>query len=97
MPVAASERFKLHLEGAYTHVFSDYVDDVSTVYPDRGRMNPLAAALSDRRAELGQPLNPAGAKRGNPGWRDGYFVVSARLLFTIITTNQRSYRRSRGR
>ncbi|UFH55608.1 hypothetical protein [Spirosoma sp. KNUC1025] len=96
VPVTATERFKFHLEGTYTHVFSDYVDDVSTVYPDRSHMEPLAAALSDRRAELGQSLNPPGAKRGNSGKRDGYFVLSARLVFIISTPSQRNYRRTFG-
>lgn len=96
VPVAATERFKFHLEGTYTHVLSDYVDDVSTVYPDRNGMEPIAAALSDRRFELGQTLNPAGAKRGNSGRRDGYFILSARLIFVIITPSQRNYRRMFG-
>ncbi len=97
VPIAATERFKWHIEGAYTHVLSDYVDDVSTVYPDRSSMEPMAAALADRRFELGQTLNPAGAKRGNSGRRDGYFVLSARLIFVIITPSQRNYRRMFGR
>lgn len=97
VPIAATERFKFHLEGAYTHVFSDYVDDVSTVYPDRSGMEPLAAALSDRRFEFGQILNPTGAKRGNPDKRDGYFILSARLIFVLITPSQRNYRRMFGR
>ena len=96
VPLTATERFKLHLEGTYTHVFSDYVDDVSTVYPDRSGMEPLAAALSDRRSELGEPLNPIGAKRGNAGRRDGYFILSARLVYIIITPSQRNYRRMFG-
>lgn len=93
VPVAVTERFKLHVEGAYTHVLSDYVDDVSTIYPDQTSMEPLAAALADRRRELGQPLNPTGAKRGNPDRRDGYFILSARMIFVIITPSQRNYRR----
>ena len=97
LPIAATERFKIHLEGAYAHVLSDYVDDVSTVYASQSSMEPLAAALADRRRELGQPLNPVGAKRGNPDRRDGYFVLSARMIFVIITPSQRNYRRMFGR
>ncbi|MBD2754618.1 hypothetical protein IC230_17050 [Spirosoma sp. BT704] len=97
VPIAATERFKFHLEGAYTHVFSDYVDDVSTVYPDRSTMQPITAALSDRRLEIGEPLNPTGAQRGNSTRRDGYFVLSARLILVLITPSQRNYRRMFGR
>jgi hypothetical protein len=96
VPVAATERFKLHVEGAYTHVLSDYLDDVSTIYPDRNKMEPLAAALSDRRLELGQTPNPTGAKRGNSSRNDGYFVLSARVVWVIITPSQRNYRRMFG-
>ena len=67
----STERFRWHLEAAYTHVFSDYLDDVSTVYPDRTGMSSPALALSDRRAELGTTPNQPGDQRGNPhtaGW-----------------------------
>ncbi|GAB3559624.1 hypothetical protein GCM10027577_52390 [Spirosoma fluminis] len=97
VPVLATERFKFHLEATYTHVMSDYVDDVSTVYPDRSRMEPLAAALSDRRAEIGQKPSFAGEQRGNSARNDGYFTVSGRLIFVISTPSQRNYRRMFGR
>lgn len=93
VPIVSTERFRWHLEAAYTHVFSDYLDDVSTVYPDRTGMSSLALALSDRRAELGTTPNQPGDQRGNPHRRDGYFVLSARLIFVIITPSQRKYRR----
>ncbi|GAB3987620.1 hypothetical protein GCM10028807_08340 [Spirosoma daeguense] len=91
VPVMATERFKLNLEGTYTHVLSDYLDDVSTVYPDRSQMAQLASALSDRRLELNQIPNVVGAQRGNPSRRDGYFVLSARLIFILSTSSQRNY------
>lgn len=97
VPVLATERLKLHAEGTYTHVLSDYVDDVSTVYPDLSQASPLRAALSDRRLELGQTPNPAGAQRGNPNKGDGYFILSARLIFLMSTPAQRQYRRAFGR
>lgn len=97
LPLLANERFRFNLEGTYTHVLSDYLDDVSSVYPDRSNMSPLAAALSDRRAELGTTPNHPGAQRGNTGKNDGYFMVSGRLIFVIITPGQRSYRRQIGR
>jgi hypothetical protein len=93
VPIHTTERFRWHVEAAYTHVFSDHLDDVSTVYPDLTRMNPFAAALSDRRPELGLKPNAPGAQRGNSNRRDGYFVLSARLIFVIITPAQRNYRR----
>ncbi|MVM33374.1 hypothetical protein GO755_25260 [Spirosoma sp. HMF4905] len=97
IPLLANERFRFMLEGTYTHVLSDYLDDVSSVYPDRSSMSSLAAALSDRRAELGTTPNEPGEQRGNTGKNDGYFMVSGRLIFVIITPGQRSYRRQIGR
>ncbi len=93
VPVLATERFKWNLEAAYTHVLSDYLDDVSTVYPDRAGMDVFAAALSDRRLELGTVPNIPGAQRGNSNRRDGYFVLSVRLVFVAMTHTQRNYRR----
>ena len=97
LPVLASERFQFHVEGTYTHVLSDYLDDVSAVYPEPGNLSLLAAALSDRRAELGTTRNQAGEQRGHTGKNDGYFIVTGRLVFVIITHGQRSYRRQIGR
>ncbi|WP_461067823.1 hypothetical protein [Spirosoma horti] len=92
-PIATGERFKWNLEATYTHVLSDYLDDVSTVYPDQRNRTALEVALSDRRPELGQPLNRPGAQRGNSNRRDGYLIVSARLIYVLITPSQRNYRR----
>ncbi|AUD07329.1 hypothetical protein CWM47_15600 [Spirosoma pollinicola] len=94
VPIVATERFKWNLEAAYTHVLSDYLDDVSTVYPDRSKLDVFAAALSDRRLELGTIPNATGAQRGNSNRRDGYFVLSVRLIFIVRTYVQRNYRRS---
>ncbi|QKZ15618.1 hypothetical protein HU175_00960 [Spirosoma sp. KUDC1026] len=96
VPVLATDRFKLHLEGTYTHVLSDYLDDVSTIYPDRSTMSPVAAALSDRRAEIGLEPNKVGEQRGNSDRNDGYFILSARFIFVLMTPNQRNYRRMFG-
>lgn len=97
LPLLSSERFRFHLEGTYTHVLSDYLDDVSSVYPDRSNLSSLAISLSDRRAELGTVPNQAGEQRGHSGKNDGYFVLTGRLVFIIITPGQRSYRRQIGR
>lgn len=97
MPVLSGYRFRLALEASYTHVLSDYLDDVSTVYPNVEGMSPLAAALSDRKSELLLLPNKPGDNRGNPGKNDGYFILSGRLVYTIDTPVQRWHRlRSRG-
>lgn len=97
LPLLMTDRYSIQVEGTYTHVQSDYLDDVSTIYPDRGSLEPLAASLSDRRPELGQLPNVAGAQRGNPGRNDGYLIVSGRLTVKLMTPKQRNYRRQFGR
>ena len=93
LPLLNAYRLKGAIEGVYTHVMSDYLDDVSTVYADRSGMTPVAAILSDRASEVGMALNSAGAKRGNDKRNDGYLTLSARLIYLITTPRQRNYRR----
>ncbi len=97
IPLALGERFRLHLEGTYTHVSSDYLDDVSTVYADQSGKDPFEALLADRRAEIGLPLNRPGEQRGNSTKNDGYFIVAARLIYVVSTPQLRRYKRAFGR
>lgn len=93
VPVWKNKRVRLHLEGTYTHVFSDYLDDVSTVYAAPASfVNPLTVVLADRRSEIGLPIWQGGEQRGNSGKNDGYFIVSARLVYVLSTSNLRQYR-----
>lgn len=75
-----SERAAISVEVGYRGALTDYLDDVSTDYPELNGLAetvPLAAELSER--------SPAGVfqaneKRGNPGKNDGY--MSANFSFT---------------
>lgn len=93
VPLFSSYQLKGNIESIYTHVLSDYLDDVSTVYADRSGMTPIAAMLSDRAPEVGTAPNSAGAKRGNHKRNDGYLTLSVRLVYLITTPRQRNYRR----
>lgn len=92
IPVFSTERFRGNIEGTYTHTTTDYLDDVSGYYADRSGMTPIAASLSDRAPEVGTAPNATGARRGNNKRNDGYLTLSARLIFIIITPQQRNYR-----
>ncbi len=94
-PIRLNMRSWLKLELSYTHVLNDYLDDVSTRYPDFSQLTPLGAAVSDRRTEIGMPPNLPGNQRGNPTARDGYFIISARLGYMLGTPAQTGYRQSR--
>ncbi len=78
--------FNLSIEGGYRKTFTDYLDDVSTTHKSAASFSdPVAAALSDRRPEIG--LSPAepGAIRGNPKSMDGYFLFGAKVEYYLPT------------
>ncbi len=74
------------VSGAYRFTFTDYLDDVSTVYPGLSTFgdNKLAAAMSDKRFEIenGFEAQP-GATRGNSDLNDGYFIISFRADYFL--------------
>ncbi len=74
--------FNIVLEGGYRFAFTDYLDDVSTVFKDPASFdNPMARTLADRREEIGLPKLDAGKKRGNPNKNDGYFLLQIKAEY----------------
>ena len=74
------------IEGGYRKTFTDYLDDVSSVYKDNNSFtDPLAKALADRRPELNPAQQPwsAGHIRGNPKSKDGYMLLNAKLEYYL--------------
>ena len=62
---AISPRLDLGLEAGYHKLFTDYLDDVSTVYPEMDKLaatpaGPLAVALSDRGTVARLPFSTRG-------------------------------------
>jgi len=79
-----SPYFNIVLEGGYRLTFTDYLDDVSTVYQDQSLFtDPIAAALADRSPELGLPAREPGKIRGNPEQNDGYFILNAKVEYFV--------------
>lgn len=74
--VRLPERVSIWAEVGYRKTFTDYLDDVSTTYPDLQELakvsGPLAASLSDRSSET----FAAGSLRGNPGAKDAFAFFS---------------------
>lgn len=76
--------FNIAVEGSHRVTFTDYLDDVSTVHPDKsGWTDPVRIALSDRRPELGLSPYEAGSRRGNPDNNDSYFLLTVKLEYYI--------------
>ncbi|MFN4082447.1 MAG: DUF6089 family protein [Bacteroidia bacterium] len=78
------------LEGqiGFRRTFTDYLDDVSTVYPDmkaaadNGRLTQI---FTDRSTEFsgGVPVNKTGYKRGNADYKDWYIFSSVTVAVRI--------------
>lgn len=77
-----NEKHNIGLEFGVRKTFTDYLDDVSTEYPDIDKLrrtDPKAAALSFRTPEYyDKPMeNPVGTSRGNADNNDWYFFFGA--------------------
>jgi hypothetical protein len=68
----------ISFEGGYRKTFTDYMDDVSTVYPAT-YSSADAELLSIRGASYAVP----GYKRGNPDSNDGYILFNAKLEYYL--------------
>jgi Domain of unknown function (DUF6089) len=94
-----NDRLHLSWEVVIRKTGTDYLDDVSTVYPDpfdllTGR-GPNAVDLSFRGDEI--PINPVfpfgfqtGGKRGNPGEKDWYYFSGLKLTLRIPSSDRSS-------
>ncbi|RYF76100.1 MAG: hypothetical protein EOO39_05985 [Cytophagaceae bacterium] len=81
LPMALNSSTLLSVEGRYTHVLSDYLDDVSTVYADKSTATVIERNLADKRIAEQLPANLAGAVRGNSKRNDGYFLLTLQLIY----------------
>ena len=93
--------FNIAIEGSYRVTFTDYLDDVSTVHPDKSTWtDPVRIALSDRRPELGLSPYEPGTQRGSESNNDSYFLITAKLEYYIPdgvfwNSNSKLYRAKR--
>lgn len=81
------------LEFGIRTTFTDYIDDVSTTYPDldllANEKGDFAAALSYRMPEYDPdaPIDPQGMSRGNPEDNDWYFFGGVTISVNIGKAN----------
>ncbi|WP_423147274.1 DUF6089 family protein [Rubrolithibacter danxiaensis] len=70
-------------EIGYRTAFTDYLDDVSNIYPNYSTLiNPTAVALSDRSASH---IGITGTQRGDFRKRDTYMFVGFSLTYTFLS------------
>ncbi len=86
----------LGIEVGARRTYTDYLDDVSTVYPDPAKLlvtnGTVAVQLSDRSLGPYEPLTSvpyvAGKQRGNPNDNDWYLFAGV-TIFARITSPQK--------
>ena len=84
-----SYEWSLNFEISGRHTFTDYLDDVSTVYADKDDLlqqrGELAVALSDRSLALpgmeDSKLGEPGTQRGDSTTKDVYVMMGVGLLY----------------
>lgn len=89
LKVSINERINVGVEFGYRFTLTDYLDDVSGVYPNLALLeeqNPIASQLAFRSPEILPQLagNPVGKPRGNPTDKDSYFMGSVTISFNLV-------------
>jgi uncharacterized protein DUF6089 len=82
--VQLSKKLRLKAEFCHRLLFTDYLDDVSTVYPDLESLSAtpggeIAVALSSRRSDGKYP--GANRPRGNPKYKDAFTTFGCTLVY----------------
>ncbi|CAG5071470.1 hypothetical protein DYBT9623_03471 [Dyadobacter sp. CECT 9623] len=79
-----TDRLSLGVELCNNFMNSDYLDDVSTVYPNPDQLSSdLARRLSDRAPEIGEPARQPGFSRGSAKSKDSYLFLQVRAAYLI--------------
>ncbi|HMQ62668.1 MAG TPA: DUF6089 family protein [Flavilitoribacter sp.] len=89
MKVDLSYEWSLNFELSARRLYTDYLDDVSTVYPDKTDLLKLrgqtAVDLSDRSIAIpgvtDGPIGQAGRQRGDASNNDAYLFLSAAIVY----------------
>ncbi|MBT8218972.1 MAG: porin family protein [Bacteroidia bacterium] len=89
LKVSLNFHWSINIELAIHQLFTDYLDDVSTTYPDmnalRNRNGDMAVALSD--PSIVTPLQPklgeTGRQRGNSANKDSYSIFSVGVSYFL--------------
>jgi opacity protein-like surface antigen len=90
-----AERWSIGAELVNNFVNSDYLDDVSDVYPEFSTLSSdLARRLSDRSGEVGLPAQQPGWHRGRPNRKDMYLFLQVRVNYLIGTRKEAHERKA---
>jgi hypothetical protein len=82
------EQWAVGIDFGLRKTFTDYLDDVSSIYVDNiivgGASGPMAVALKDRAAEVGELPFENGEFRGNSSTKDWYMIGGLTLTYRIM-------------
>jgi len=83
LKIAINPSFNIILEYGVRKTFTDYLDDVSTTYPEG--VNSNVADISNATYEMSDPTGThfAGEQRGDPDKKDWYSFVGITLSFKL--------------
>ena len=77
-----SRNFVVGFEVGFRKAFTDYLDDVSTLYPDLEQLDARAADLSDRSVGVdGLPQSKPGTMRGDDHLNDWFIIGGLTLTY----------------
>jgi len=100
---AINENLRIGVEFGFRKIFTDYLDDVSTSYPDYNELlltnGPIAVQLSYRGDELpgGDPTFPSkDTQRGGSAQKDIYYFTGINITFRPSFGSGGGSSRSRG-
>ena len=103
LKIALSEKYTIAIETGTRKTSTDYLDDVSSIYPDldilSNQNGAIAANLSWRNQELNSEAIPPkeGDRRGDPEDRDWYIFSKITFSFNFIQNRNSNYRRKYNR
>lgn len=85
LKVDINYEWSINIEASARRLFTDYLDDVSTTYPDYNDVEnlrgPLAVALSDRSIPSPDPIGETGRQRGNRENKDAVAFLTVGIVY----------------
>lgn len=94
IPIGGGFKYTFHpawtlgIELGVRKTFTDYLDDVSGVYPANVYsftvQRSVAEALSDRSGEVGEPIGYPGKQRGMSSKKDDFLFFGLSLSYTVL-------------
>jgi hypothetical protein len=92
--MALWQRVSLGFEFGIRQTFTDYLDDISTTYPNRDalwKINPIAADMSNRIINSGSQVNVEGLKRGDGYKSDRYYSMGVTMSYSLASPQRMEY------